>query len=327
MLSAALIAFGVSSLTNGLLLSFATRWLQDTPNARSLHRNPVPRSGGLGLIAGTVAAVAWLGPPGGTPLVLSVLVLWGVSLVDDQRGLPAGLRLAFHVAVAAAFVVACGPQIGSWHRAGLALAIAWGTNAFNFMDGMDGFAGGMASIGFGSLALAAWLGGDPTLASLCGCVAAASLGFLLFNFPPARIFLGDSGSIPLGFCVGALALWGWTRDSWPLWLAPTVFAPFLVDASATLLRRLLCGERVWRPHRSHYYQRLVRMGWTHRRTVLWEYALMVASGGAALVALMAPDRPEACWALALTIGCLYCGLMLWVELRWNAHTREPQRNT
>jgi UDP-N-acetylmuramyl pentapeptide phosphotransferase/UDP-N-acetylglucosamine-1-phosphate transferase len=99
---------------------------------------------------------------------------------------------------------------------------------------------------------------------VCAGVAAAAAGFLCFNFHPARIFMGDVGSVPLGFTAGALGLVGWRSGAWPLWFPLLVFAPFILDATVTLLRRALRGEKVWQAHRSHYYQRMVQMGLGHR---------------------------------------------------------------
>ena len=123
------------------------------------------------------------------------------------------------------------------------------------------------------------------LAAVCAGVAAAAAGFLCFNFHPARIFMGDVGSVPLGFTAGALGLVGWRSGAWPLWFPLLVFAPFILDATVTLLRRALRGEKVWQAHRSHYYQRMVQMGLGHRGTALRAYGLMAGCGAAALAGL------------------------------------------
>ena len=170
------------------------------------------------------------------------------------------------------------------------LAVTWLTNLYNFMDGSDGLAAGMALFGFGAFALAAFAAGDMALAVFSASLAGAAAAFLLFNFAPARIFLGDVGSVPLGFLAGALGLAGWRDDAWPLWFPALVFAPFIFDASVTLLRRLVRGEPVWRAHREHYYQRLVRLGTGHRATALAAYALMLACAAAALYARAQPLR-------------------------------------
>jgi UDP-N-acetylmuramyl pentapeptide phosphotransferase/UDP-N-acetylglucosamine-1-phosphate transferase len=124
-----------------------------------------------------------------------------------------------------------------------------------------------------------------SLALLCAALASASAGFLAHNFPPARAFLGDGGSIPLGFLAGALGLHGALGGAWPLWFPLLAFSPFVVDATLTLAGRMARGERFWIAHRDHAYQRLVLSGWTRRRLALTAYALMAATGASALAAL------------------------------------------
>ncbi|HSD61413.1 MAG TPA: glycosyl transferase, partial [Burkholderiales bacterium] len=186
------------------------------------------------------------------------------------------------------------------------LATVWMTNLYNFMDGSDGLAGGMALIGFAAFGAGAWLAGDSGFAVLNFSVAASALAFLLFNFHPARIFMGDAGSIPLGFLAAVLGVQGWQRGLWPAWFPALVFSPFIVDASVTLLRRLARRERVWRAHREHYYQRLVQMGWGHRGTALAEYAVMLAAAAGALWgARQAPG-----WQAALTAVWIVAYLLI-----------------
>ena len=162
--------------------------------------------------------------------------------------------------------------------------------------------------------IAAWLGNDTTLALAGFCIAAPALVFLFYNFHPARIFLGDTGSIPLGFMAAALGILGWERGLWPLWYPALVFAPFVADASITLARRMLRGERFWEARRSHYYQSLVQMGWGHRKTAFAEYALMLVCGVAALLAMQQPLYLRA--AILLAVAALFASLALWVDTRW-----------
>jgi UDP-N-acetylmuramyl pentapeptide phosphotransferase/UDP-N-acetylglucosamine-1-phosphate transferase len=145
-------------------------------------------------------------------------------------------------------------------------------------------------------------------------LAAAALGFLLFNFPPAKIFLGDVGSVPLGFLAGALGLQGWRDDLWPLWFPVVVFAPFIADASATLVRRALRGEKVWQAHREHYYQRLVRLGFGHRGTAYVAYALMLVCAALALYGRQ--QRPSVQWAMVGASVVVLAAAAGWIELRW-----------
>jgi len=157
----------------------------------------------------------------------------GGSVCTDAHAIVVGRRLEGPVCGRAlasaplrrqgAFVLLALPPQGWLVVALFAVAVGWMANLYNFMDGADGMAGGMALIGFSVYALAAAVGGAPAFALVNLCVAAAALGFLVFNFPPARVFMGDAGSIPLGFLAGALGLQGWAQDLWPLWFPLVVF--------------------------------------------------------------------------------------------------------
>jgi UDP-N-acetylmuramyl pentapeptide phosphotransferase/UDP-N-acetylglucosamine-1-phosphate transferase len=142
----------------------------------------------------------------------------------------------------------------------------------------------MTVIGFGTFALLGYLAGNPVFLTINLIIVSATAGFLLFNFPPARIFMGDTGSSLLGLSAGGLSIYGVREGVLPFWIALLIFSPFIVDATVTLLRRLGHGEKVWQAHKTHYYQRLVQSGWGHRKTVLYEYGLMLACGLSALLA-------------------------------------------
>jgi UDP-N-acetylmuramyl pentapeptide phosphotransferase/UDP-N-acetylglucosamine-1-phosphate transferase len=310
---AILLAVTVSYAINGLAVrGIGVAAPLDVPNERSLHTRPVPRIGGIGIVAGL--CVSLIATDGLRLIVVLALVLALLSLWDDWRPLPAVVRLAGHLAAAAAFCATV--QVPPIALVPLILGIAWMTNLYNFMDGSDGLAGGMAAIGFGTYAAAAAMAGDDALLTTCACIAVAALAFLRFNFHPARIFMGDVGSIPLGFLAGSLGTWGVIRDGWPVWFPIAVFAPFVADASLTLARRLLRGERVWQAHRGHYYQRLVLMGWGHRRTALAEYILMAVTSVAALVALLLDAVGQVIVLGGLGFG--YIALAVLVDRRWTA---------
>lgn len=270
--------------------SRAARHLADQPNERSLHAAPRPRVGGVGM-ALAVAPFALAFAQG--PLAVAfgaAAALALVSLADDVRSLPVEVRLPAHATAAIVFVLATAqPPAIEWPLGWLGAALAavglvWAANLFNFMDGSDGLAGGMAAIGFGVLAAGAAQGGFADLALLCAALSSAAAGFLAWNFPPARVFMGDAGSIPLGFLAGALGAYGALAGAWPAWFPLLVFSPFVVDATLTLARRLAKRERIWIAHRSHAYQRLVLSGWSHRRLALAAYLLMGAAGASALAA-------------------------------------------
>ena len=309
---APLVAFLVCWLTLAWLLRRGGRLPMDHPNARSLHETPTPRIGGLGIMAGVAVAGVWLSDASLAPVMLAAFALAALSVLDDVRGLPVALRFLAHFIAAMAALLALG--LSGWSLLVGTLAVVWMTNLYNFMDGADGLAGGMAVIGFGALALAAGLGGAPGLTAFGAAIAAAALAFLRFNFPPARIFMGDAGSIPLGFLAAALGILGAQQDLWP-WLFPLlVFSPFIVDASVTLAKRGLRGEKIWRAHRSHYYQRAVLLGASHRQLAWAAYVLMLASAALAFTLLLLPRFMPgvlAMWAVTYLV-------IFWaVDRRWH----------
>jgi len=308
-----LIAFGASALlVRLLLLPTLQRWLLDLPNYRSLHAQPIPRTGGLGMMLGLALGLVMSGVP--SFVLLLTMLLMSLSLLDDWRGLPPAARLVAHLGAALTFVLGSGVYEEPLAMLALVLAIAWVTNLYNFMDGADGLAGGMALFGFSAYAVASWYAGEPALALASLSVAAAACAFLLFNFPPARVFMGDAGSIPLGFLAAVFGVSGWQAGVWPLWFPLAVFAPFVLDATVTLVRRALRGEKLWQPHRSHYYQRQILLGCSHRRLAMSEYALMALSAGAALIALRL--APSAQVAILTLLAAVHLGLGLNVDLRW-----------
>ncbi len=279
----------------------------DRPNPRSLHDAPVPRTGGLGLMFGIFAAVIFLGVP--WPLWIGLGILIVVSVADDIYNLSAIWRLLAHFAAAALAMTYL--LLGSFGLPLTLLAIvitAWMINLYNFMDGSDGLAGGMAVFGFGFYGVAAWISGNELFALVNFSIAASAFAFLLFNFHPARIFLGDAGSIPLGFLAATLGGMGWLQNDWPVWFPLLIFSPFIMDASVTLIKRALKRKKIWQAHREHYYQRLVQAGWGHRGTAWFEYALMLVAGACAVWAI----RQEAllqfwlltCWGIFYLLGMI-----------------------
>lgn len=309
---APLAAFIVCWLTLAWLLRRGKSLPMDHPNHRSLHETPTPRIGGLGIMAGVAAACMWLADAPLLPAMLAALALAALSLLDDVRGLPVVLRFLAHFVAALACLLELG--LSGWALVGTTIIVVWVTNLYNFMDGADGLAGGMAAIGFGALALAAWQGDAPALATFCAAIAAAALAFLCFNFPPARLFMGDTGSIPLGFLAATLGIAGIWHNTWP-WLFPLlVFSPFIVDASVTLVRRVLSGEKVWRAHRSHYYQRAVLLGATHRQLAVAAYLLMLMATALAFALRALPQHVE--WLLILS-AAMYSLVFLAIDRRWH----------
>jgi UDP-GlcNAc:undecaprenyl-phosphate/decaprenyl-phosphate GlcNAc-1-phosphate transferase len=305
-------------LTTILLYSKVGREIQDVPNKRSLHDAPIPRIGGVGLMAGVLSAWALMLMSLAWWVVLPLLALFAVSLLDDMRGLPVRSRLLVHVV--AAVILVFGSGMAALHVVQalvMVLCVVWMTNLYNFMDGSDGLAGGMTFFGFTMYGVAALMHGDETQAMLNFSIGAAALGFLYYNFYPAKVFMGDAGSIPLGFLAAAMGLWGWQHGQWPAWFPVLVFSPFVADATITLLKRAQRGERLSQAHCSHYYQKLVQMGWGHRNTAIAEYVLMFFVGISALRGIKQDIASQG--IILAWWGAIYFGLAMWIDRRWRRH--------
>ncbi|MGY4726212.1 MraY family glycosyltransferase [Burkholderia pyrrocinia] len=324
----ALVAAIASTAILRMLLATGLAWrlATDIPNDRSLHTLPTPRVGGWGIVPVCIVALLALAPRLWL-VAIAAAGLAAMSQIDDRRGLPARVRFSAHLAAVVALIVVFPADAPWWLLAGVGFAMVWLTNLYNFMDGADGLAGGMALFGFGGYAVAA-LGGahaSPDLVVAGAAVAGAALGFLLLNFHPARLFLGDAGSIPLGFLAGALGYWGWRTGVWPIWFPALVFSPFIADASVTLLRRLLRGEKFWQAHREHYYQRMVRSGVGHGRTALYWYLIMLAG---IIVAVWAKGRPELQQWLSFIA---WYGVLAWfgwlIDMRWRRFQSAAENNS
>jgi len=300
----------------------------DHPNERSLHAQPTPRSGGLAIFAGVVlgaALVAWRFDQIGNLLwqSLSILLVATVSYIDDRRHVPVIGRLSAHL-TAAGLLLWAGFALRTIDVAGFEISVStasggilsvifivWMINLYNFMDGMDGFAAGMAVIGFGAFALLGWQASNSLFMLLNLVTAAAAAGFLIFNFPPARIFMGDVGSSTLGLLAATFVLWGARDGIFPFWVAVLIFSPFFIDASVTLIRRLFRGEKIWQAHKSHYYQKLVQTGWGHRKTVLLEYAIMLGCAATAVWGVHASHALQL--AMLAGWGLFYSVFFFWVS--------------
>ncbi|CAG4904855.1 MraY family glycosyltransferase [Paraburkholderia gardini] len=299
-----------------LLILLRTGWAWDIavdiPNHRSLHDRPVPRIGGWGIVPAVLLIVALFASPLWA-IAAGAAVLGIVSQIDDRRGLSARVRFAAHLIVVAVVVVVSAVDVAWWFAILIGVSIVWVVNLYNFMDGSNGLAGGMAVFGFGTYAIAA-AESQPSLALTAAAVAGAAVGFLVLNFPQAKVFLGDVGSIPLGFLAGALGFWGWQHGAWPLWFPALVFAPFIADSTVTLLRRIARGETPWQAHREHYYQRLVQMTGGHVYVALIYYWLMLVGGFVALLALQVPVILQ--WAILVTWYVVLAVIGLQIDQRW-----------
>ena len=306
------------------------RRILDVPNARSSHVQPTPRLGGIGIVCGVVAALlvplarALPIEAGRLPFVMGLaLAVAAASLLDDLRGLPARLRLVLQ-AIAALVTVWQLDVVGRAAAAGVDPALAWTfgalavlwivafVNAFNFMDGIDGIAAGQALIaGVGWIVVGA-AAGDSVVVRLAASLAGASAGFLLLNWSPARLFMGDVGSAFLGYLLATLPLAA--ADPLPL-AGPALLLvwPFLFDTAFTLVRRARRGEDLLQAHRSHLYQRLTQTGLTHA-PVAAAYIVLAAAGIPAAWALAAGQRAV---GVAGVLLATVLAVSLWraVELR------------
>lgn len=323
------------------LISFLLTWqftwpnallrILDHPNERSLHITATPRTGGIAIwiafICGYLITSLILNLHDQTINYIAVgtLSLGLISLWEDVRGLPPNLRLLLQFLVAVLVILAglsvTELRIGTWYLP-ITWWLAWNftlfftvwlTNLYNFMDGIDGLAGGMAVIGFGTFAVIGWQHDAYIFCLINSMIAAAAGGFLVWNFPPARIFMGDSGSISLGFLAAAMGLWGNRNQILDLWLTILIFSTFILDATLTLLRRIWQRENFWQPHRTHYYQRLASSGLGHRRTTLLFYFVMLSCAATAIIANELPAIQHF-WLIALWL-ILY-GSMIWYSEIW-----------
>ncbi|NTV12504.1 MAG: glycosyltransferase family 4 protein [Desulfobulbaceae bacterium] len=277
-------------LLGSFLLTGLIRWgalrlaLLDIPNQRSSHTAPTPRGGGLAIVCTFLLAVAGLvyftptAPTGFLPLLwCSSLLVAGIGFWDDLHHLSAARRILVHLLAALLLLWGLGQEShwfsnswlvapGRWFGAMLlVLLVVWALNLFNFMDGLDGLAAGEAVFVAGAAALLLAWRGEEAAALLCMVLAAACLGFLVWNWPPARIFMGDVGSGFLGFVLAALSL----RTSvfsplLPLGCWLILSGVFLADATFTLLRRMARRERWYDAHRSHAYQQAAARYGGHR---------------------------------------------------------------
>jgi len=262
------------------------RGLIDQPGARRSHSSPVARGGGLAIGVSLVLTTIVFAPSGAlvTPFVTGAAIVTLLGWVDDHAPLSVRWRLGIQLLVAVGITSWLGPVeavsiagvsvSAAWLWTPMAVvAIIWLINLFNFMDGSDGLASSQAVISFVLFAFAFGLAGEIAGAWLAAVAAGASLGFLFWNRPVASIFLGDAGSLLLGWCAGALALAGTLSGSFSVWVSLIIVSPFVIDATVTLCWRLARGEQWYTAHADHAYQFLIRLGWSHGKVLLAWIAL------------------------------------------------------
>ncbi|MFV0478133.1 MAG: MraY family glycosyltransferase [Parahaliea sp.] len=263
----------LSALGCWAYLLLARRWhLLDHPNHRSSHQVPTPHGGGtiivlslaLGFVAGSFV-LPWTWSPVLLLILILALLLMLLGVLDDIRSLSVRLRFSIYglsCLLAVWFSLQPITLIDGLYLLPVSFAVLWLLNLYNFMDGIDGLA---ALQCIGACAMASLLACSDDYALFCVLLACAHLGFLVWNFPPARLFMGDAGSVPTGFLVAALALYGQTSGALSVAVWLILLAGFIVDASTTLLRRWCRGENIFQAHRDHFYQRLSRHWQSHKK--------------------------------------------------------------
>jgi UDP-N-acetylmuramyl pentapeptide phosphotransferase/UDP-N-acetylglucosamine-1-phosphate transferase len=334
--------FGALALT--FLTAFPVRALLvragilDRPNERSSHATPTVRGGGLAIMTAILLGLA------GLAIVFPRPELWGlfagaallavISWIDDIRSLPSSVRFLAHAAAAGVFLACLGFPLltvdlgGGWEFA-LPLAVsgvvgflwlAGYTNAFNFMDGINGISGsqagitGLATAVMTGLALGDWT--HPVVLSAV-LVAGAAFGFLPHNFPKARMFMGDVSSAPVGFLLAAVALWAAVDAGWWLLIPLALLhANYVFDTGITLVRRVLRGESWHSAHREHFYQRLVRSGKSHTFTTGWEAVLQL--GVAGLMIAYSGYGTSGRLALIVVVVAVWALFFIYCEWRFRA---------
>lgn len=335
------IGFGISLLLSIVLVGASLRYalwrgLLDVPGRRRSHSVATPRGGGLGLLLAALPVVAWawlvatpwMAAVGALALIAAWLLLIAVGWLDDHHNLPNLPRFAAHLMASAmlAWVVLQGVDDWplSWRLLagfGLVLAASWSINAHNFMDGIDGLLGMQMLFYFLALAGLALYLQAGAIALACTGLAAACLGFLFYNRPPARIFMGDVGSVPLGWLVAALAAMLWRHDPISLWSALILSSAFIIDASLTLLQRMWRGRRWYTAHREHAYQWLVRSGLSHRQVTLLYLAWNVLVALPLAIATLYWPRI----APGLLVLTLVAGMLAYTAIKRHCHNSRDRR--
>ena len=303
-------------LVGKLIIFLKKHQIVDVENERSSHHGSVPRGGGLvivGILIFIILAMSLISNRSEVFIGLGILLTaWGaLSWWDDRNDLSARKRLVFQMFIAISTLFAFGyitslqisnvlfinlPYVGVVITF---VGVLWMANLYNFMDGIDGLAASQTIIASITLAFWFWQAGDQHFAFLCLLLSAASYGFLIWNWQPAKIFLGDVGSITLGAFFATLIIFANTRYQIPVISFVLLFSVFVLDATTTILIRLFKGEKVWLPHRSHYYQRITNSGVHHRSVVIVQIILMLLCSIIASLTVLDHDR------IGLSVGLIF----------------------
>jgi len=318
-------------LVRGAIGYARRRGMLDLPGQRRSHQLPTPRGGGIGIVVAMLVClpgVTWslrATSPSAELLGLSCAALLLVALAgwwDDHRSLPAWPRLAVQLLACALLCVGLQAWSPSWWWLPLLLVGgAWSINLHNFMDGIDGLLAQQAAFVGSGMAVMAWAAHQPALALASACLAASALAFGCFNWPPARIFMGDVGSGSVGLLVFAFTAMLWRLDPAWLWPALILSSAFVADASLTLLARMWRGRRWYSAHREHLYQWLARRTGSHARVdaAYLGWNLLVA----APLAWLAWSHLHA--ALAITMVVYAGAAIMWLYLKRRLVRRHPSK--
>lgn len=316
----------VSALVSMILTLFLSLnkqgMIQEAPQASTLEAVSIPRNGGIALMAGMMSGWVLMFKSWAWWVVLPALGLFVWTLLAEARNLDPKSGLIVRVIAAASVIFGAGvPWL--WLLPVL-FGILWMTSLYGHMDDADGLTAGMALFGFSFYGAAGLMHGNEAFAMMCFSVGAAGLGFLYHNFHPARVFLGGTGTVPLGFLAAAFGVWGWRQEYWPIWFPVLVFSPFVVDAALTQLGRVRNQTKLTGAHRIHYYQRLVQMGWGHEKIAIAEYVLMVLAGVSALIGIGLDAHGQG--NLLAYWGAIYLALNMWMDKRWGLYLAEHKED-
>ena len=282
-----LVACFIFSMTvTGFLQKYALKHsLIDVPNERSSHLIPTPRGGGLSIVIPVLLCIvvlfltAQIDRNFALALGTGCFFVASIGWIDDHQHIPANWRALLYgiAAVLAVYFLNESDDFQSvFHQLPFAIVssfliviwIVWMTNLYNFMDGTDALAAIQTICTSLLVGLLFWLQGQYGLATVCFVIAASSCGFLFWNWPPAKIFMGDVGSCSLGFCFGVLVVIGEIQGSVPFTVFFILLSIFICDTTLTLLMRVFANEKWYQAHKSHAYQRLVQLGMSHKKLVL-----------------------------------------------------------
>lgn len=318
------LAFFVSLVVTRVMIGFN---IKDTPHMRSSHNNPTPRAGGLGIAAGFFCAILMMGMKA-LPFY-PTLILWvgtfGIAglmavmgFLDDVWGLPYQLRLVLQI-LAALWLLQMGASI-PWVSlplfgtlplgfVGFILGFLWLTifpNAFHFLDGLDGLAAGTAASCSAFLTIIAYRAGNPVITFTSLILCASTLGFIVYNFPKPRIFMGNTGGLFIGFLFASYALIGFNAEIGviPLWTIPLLFFFQLYDIIIVRLRRVFLGRGFFTAHKEHLFQLLNRAGWSHARISLLYWGITFLQGLGALSLSSMKDSHQALIFIPYLLGAV-----------------------